>query len=551
VADLSGAAAGAPVDGVARSPLAAAAGRDIAFFWPQLALGGAAAIALIITLPLVTPIPGIDSGIFLYVGRQMLHGALPYRDLWDNKPPGIYLIDALGLALSHRSRWGLCLVEWLSLWAATTMGFAALRKVFGAQAAFCASFCWLAAFARSLQGGNFPEEFVLPLQFASLIVFGRLAVSGVRFGDGVSLGILAAIALMLKPNAIGLWIAIGMWSVVSSWRHRNWLPSIVMGIGAVSGACVTLAIVGFFFHHKRALGALIDQAIHYNLIYSSQTTWADRLRCVAAEFRYAAPSGLSLIVLGAWAAALYVMAFQRTRLRTVAVDFVALAAIALPIETTLASTTGDIYFHHFIVPLPCWAILIAFAAWMMTSDDAPGRSQQWIFGRLQPAPALVAITLVAWLAAESATWKAARDPDGARTALLHYVTANSTSDDFVLTWGLTAALDFAAGRREPSRFFHEFPLSTPGYTDSGKVALLMDDLRLHPPLLIIDSSAQSGRLPPLDAAARAQWIKADPSWRTQLQDQMAPLFAFVQDDYRESADQPSAPWKVYRRDHRE
>ena len=36
-----------------------------------------------------------DSAMFEYAGRAMLRGALLYRDVWDNKPPGIYLVNAL------------------------------------------------------------------------------------------------------------------------------------------------------------------------------------------------------------------------------------------------------------------------------------------------------------------------------------------------------------------------------------------------------------------------------------------------------------------------
>ena len=41
-----------------------------------------------------------DTGMWAYLGGRILDGALPYRDLWESKPPGIYYTFAL--------------VEWLS-----------------------------------------------------------------------------------------------------------------------------------------------------------------------------------------------------------------------------------------------------------------------------------------------------------------------------------------------------------------------------------------------------------------------------------------------------
>jgi hypothetical protein len=514
----------------------------------HLALGCAAALALVITCPIVTPLPGIDSGIFLYVGQQILHGAVPYRDLWENKPPAIYYIDALGLALGHGSRWGLCLVEWFSLWAAASMGFTALSRVFGKASALFASFCWVAAFARSLQGGNFPEEFALPLQFASLIAFVRLATIGISIRDSLLLGFLGALALTFKPNAIGLWVAIGLWSLVSSWRDRDWMRSIVLAIGGTLGVCIALIPLALFLIRRHALDAMIDQAIHYNLIYSAPTTWTDRLWCAIADFRYAAPSGLAFVVLGSWTLALYLIICTRRQLSPTISNFLTLAIIALPLETLLACTTGDIYFHHFIPPLPCWAILIAFAGWIATGDVDLGAVGSFAFGPLQRRAALVAIVLLAWFAAGLATWKAARDPDQSRSAALRYISSNTAADDFVLTWGLTAALDFASARREPSRFFHEFPLSTRGYTGPREISLFLGDLERNPPLLIVDSSAQSHRLPPFDARDRALWLKdaMDP-WRLQLNQLLIPVFTFVESNYRESYSDSATRWKVYRR----
>ncbi len=41
-------------------------------------------------------IPGPDAGIFMYGGMLINKGYLPYRDLWDNKPPLVYYIASVG-----------------------------------------------------------------------------------------------------------------------------------------------------------------------------------------------------------------------------------------------------------------------------------------------------------------------------------------------------------------------------------------------------------------------------------------------------------------------
>ena len=78
---------------------------------------------LIPNAPMCQGIPGRDSGVFLYMGWQILRGRIPYRDVWDHKPPAIYYIDALGLFVGKGSRWGVWILEYLSLCVAMVLGF--------------------------------------------------------------------------------------------------------------------------------------------------------------------------------------------------------------------------------------------------------------------------------------------------------------------------------------------------------------------------------------------------------------------------------------------
>src|ERR1700688_1779463 len=59
-------------------------------------LGLAACAALLgVAFLKATPFPTSDSAYFEFVGRQMLHGAQLYRDVWDNQLPSIYLTNEL------------------------------------------------------------------------------------------------------------------------------------------------------------------------------------------------------------------------------------------------------------------------------------------------------------------------------------------------------------------------------------------------------------------------------------------------------------------------
>ena len=63
-------------------------------------------VALVMAPNLIAELPDRDSGVFLYIGSRILEGEVPYRGIWDHKGPLIYYINALGIALTPGSEYG-------------------------------------------------------------------------------------------------------------------------------------------------------------------------------------------------------------------------------------------------------------------------------------------------------------------------------------------------------------------------------------------------------------------------------------------------------------
>ena len=91
--------------------------------WDKLFVVFGALYVLLPTSPLYMPLTYRDPGVFLYIGWRILNGELPYRDIWDHKPPFIFYINALGLAITKNSQWGVWLLEFVSLSLAAFIGF--------------------------------------------------------------------------------------------------------------------------------------------------------------------------------------------------------------------------------------------------------------------------------------------------------------------------------------------------------------------------------------------------------------------------------------------
>lgn len=88
------------------------------------ALGIAAAV--VYALPTLAYPFASDQGLFFYIGREWLHGALPYRDIYDFKPPGIFALNALAIWIFGETFWGIRVLEILGV---VLMGWVVSRAV--------------------------------------------------------------------------------------------------------------------------------------------------------------------------------------------------------------------------------------------------------------------------------------------------------------------------------------------------------------------------------------------------------------------------------------
>src|SRR5688572_23081908 len=81
-------------------------------------------LALIaLRLPALSRPAGGDQHLYAYTAGRVLDGEIPYRDAWDQKPPGIFVVYAAGWAVWPDTR----VIAVLDLVAAVATAFLLLR----------------------------------------------------------------------------------------------------------------------------------------------------------------------------------------------------------------------------------------------------------------------------------------------------------------------------------------------------------------------------------------------------------------------------------------
>lgn len=189
---------------------------------------------------------GRDQGIYAVVGAGILDGKMPYRDLWDFKPPGIHLLYALAQGLLGRTMLAPRLIE-----AAALLGLVfAFRRL---------SFEWLGTRLPGLLAGALALLVHAELEFwhtgqpeifgGIVTAFALSAVVGERFPRQRPLawcaaGTLFGIAFLMKPPLGGGAVVLAAYLFTrrqqrGATRREALLPALVMAgcFAAVLLAC--------------------------------------------------------------------------------------------------------------------------------------------------------------------------------------------------------------------------------------------------------------------------------------------------------------------------
>ena len=215
------------------------------FAWPAFgAFGWTAALlvaaAVVLRLPQMgNPVLHIDDQFYLLVGRSFIEGELPYVDIWDRKPLGLFLIYG-GIALLG----GAGVIQYqlvaTAFAAATAIVVARIARRFaGPGCAAFAGICYLASLGMlGGGGGQSPVFYNLFTAGAALLTLDAIRASdqSAFLRRGFAAMLLAGLAIFVKQTAFPEGGFFGLCLLWSLWT-RTRSPARVAGLGLAFAAC--------------------------------------------------------------------------------------------------------------------------------------------------------------------------------------------------------------------------------------------------------------------------------------------------------------------------
>jgi Dolichyl-phosphate-mannose-protein mannosyltransferase len=485
--------------GVAEARVRAASRSRTGSLTPQtLVLLGFVTASLLVGRGFTAFAPGhADARIFAYIGREWLSGVIPYVDVWDNKPPGIFATIALVFALFPDNFGALAVLEgvWVALchWSIFT-----LLRQFGAPWDAAAVATAASAVACNLlyynEHGVITEIYVLGPAALSMVCFVKAwREQRVRWMFGA--GLCTGLAALYKPPGLAPFLAQVSFLGVLGLLHQHGWRLVLRGVGVnACGIIVAWAPCVWYFWRHGALFALFDATLFYNLTYgaSSQRGVFHSLLSVVDRLQPLAPLAVGALVVAVrmahqlWASRRAVLAREQEVAPCTRWGLLGVLWVGGDLAGALAG--GRHYAHYFLPLTPSLSLLGGLAYWTLAAPRGGAPAARHV--RLGIAALLLGPLLIVQL----------HDANHLRAVLtqgrvqevedraLEFLAHTRTPTDTLFTWDCMPLFYFALKMRSPSRYLGADYIRDSPVTAAKIRERLVNDLDRQPPSFVVDKT---------------------------------------------------------------
>lgn len=218
---------------------------------------------------------GDDSAIFQLVGKCWAEGLLPYVDLFENKGPLLFFIDALGYTITPRV--GIMLLQIPAMYLSMLLAWRTLELFTAGKGKFAAAVLMLIYYAAYYLDGNRTEEWSMPFLMAATYFFLRRLKNSadgkfyfpptVGLIDGVGFG---ACILLRASNAAPLCCCV-LLTAIFLIRAREFKTLLKNFLNFVAGAVIIVASFAVYFAAHGSLYDMLYGTILLNVLYTTGT----------------------------------------------------------------------------------------------------------------------------------------------------------------------------------------------------------------------------------------------------------------------------------------
>jgi hypothetical protein len=421
---------------------------------------------MVMTLAVRMPLLNIpferDEGEYAYIGWRMGLHELPYRDWVDQKPPGIFWVYRLAMALPLEPVRAVHLVGALCAAASAGVLFLLARHFLETfWAAVAGALLGLLSADPTVQGNAANTELFmqLPLLLSQLALFGAASGSGTRRRFMVLCGMLVGLAGLCKQVAALQWVFLALVYPMLCTEEKKLRQTLAFAGWSAGGAAVVWGGVMSYFLLEHGWHEFIDNVLLHNLDYIGALSGADRLAHLKDAVTGLVKSQAIIWLFSVVGGALW---WERRQQQS-------LLYLLLWITTSAVGVNVSGYFfpHYFQALLPAFSLAAALGASGLEKARGWAAAPEWrrraaLLGVLALLPAVVIFPfLFRYTPKEAASLIYPGNPFAEMPELGQRLAEVTRPEDRVFVFGSEPELLFYARRASATRYIFLFPLFGP------------------------------------------------------------------------------------------
>lgn len=438
-----------------------------------------------------------DVGVFAYIGERILHGEMPYRDMWDHKSPLLYYVFALLFGVFGTNLTIIAVTE--TIWITVTAFFIykVARKHVSEIPAICSAiiFTIYVGVTYIAEGFGMTETYALLPSVLAVYFYLEFLHKRNTVALFVS-GMMVSVAFLFRQTAGVLGPVLLLFVLQHFFKNtksqRLSVQSFVLGILA------PVSLVFAFFYVHGSLEEFISQVFTYNFIYSEGTdvSFITSISTLVAEVEKVFnkwPLLLILAVTGVIISVINLYTFV-TRQAKESVHFEILLVMWFVVDLFAIMFSGR-YYTHYSVQLIASAALLAGVAIEQVMSFQKNRLYKLIFlailviGATPFYPALSEnISYTRNRTSKDFVQTSKGTFDTEQKDRIEWILKNSDESDSIYFWGGEVGLNFVTGRQVPTQYLYIYPLLMKEYVSDEMIGILISDLQRNNPKYIIDAT---------------------------------------------------------------
>lgn len=459
-----------------------------------------------------------DSGVYAYVGSSILEGQLPYRDVWEHKPPIGFYLDALALVMFGHTPWAIWWfnVTWIAL--TSVIFFLLIKKMMGTLTGCLASLFFLVGvmIPELFQGGNLMEVFgLLPQVLIIAAVYQFYSKQQERWV--LIAGILTGIAFLTKQTTVAIGLSSILVIIIISLLRREFKQALLRSLFYSGGVIAPIVLVSSYWILNGAFYDFLDAVLLHSLAYVGERVsllWSlkNTILNIFPELYIS-----KLYYIAALALLLYCFENFRWFLARLhrdrnappvdihPVELTMLAVfIALPVEVAFTSLGARNFGHYFITLVPVGATVAAYIVWKTIKVIQSAVNTGKLPTLLSAGWLLLSMMSLYWLynaallgapnASQLASITRIFNNQYEITDLEQYIINTTNPSDRVLVWHIHTEINFVTQRRAAARVL--FPMNL--FIGNTKMPEFVAGMIAAPPKLIVFQKPSSLGMPFVD-----------------------------------------------------